>query len=564
MTNATYAPQGALASLTNGGVIFGAFSYNTRLQPLQIFYGTNTPPALTSSTCPGTVGNIMHRVYNFGLGVNDNGNVDSIANCRDTNRTANFTYDSFNRIQTAYSSGPNWGESFGSTVAPGGIPATAGIDPWGNLWQRSPITGKTGSESLACGVPNTKNQLNTCYSYDAAGNLTQNGTTTYTYDAENRLTALSSPVWYYVYDGDGNRVEKCTSSNCPTTGTGTMYWRNLAGNPIAESGLNGTVNHEYIFFGGTRVARRDITGNSVHYYFSDHLGTHAMVENATGTQCEQDVDYYPYGGVVNDYCNTQVAQNYKFTGKERDAESSLDNFGARYFASSLGRFMTPDPQFMQIDRLVIPQRLNLYAYVSNNPLANTDPTGRDIVSGTGDQKAIRAALVDIASRPGGRAFLQKFDKLSAEIKMSTGSVKDQSGNPRPAGVTGSIKPVTDPSTGKVVDATGHVEVKLDPELGKAARANGMEDAPKSDAEAIGHELEHIDQKIHGAGESETGATGGIDDVLGNSPTKDLKKDAGQFVDDLLKPNQNNQNNQNQPPPPPPPKCSGDNKENCSN
>jgi len=219
---------------------------------------------------------------------------------------------------------------------------------------------------------------------------------------------------------------------------------------------------------------------------------------------------------------------------------------------------------MQIDRLVIPQRLNLYAYVSNNPLANTDPTGRDIVSGTGDQKAIRAALVDVASRPGGRAFLQKFDKLSAEIKMSTGSVKDQSGNPRPAGVTGSIKPVTDPNTGKVVDATGHVELKLDPELGKAARANGMEDAPKSDAEAIGHELEHIDQKIHGAGESETGATGGIDDVLGNSPTKDLKKDAGQFVDDLLKPNQNNQNNQNQPPPPPPPKCSGDNKENCSN
>jgi RHS repeat-associated protein len=45
---------------------------------------------------------------------------------------------------------------------------------------------------------------------------------------------------------------------------------------------------------------------------------------------------------------------YLFTGKERDSESGLDNFGARYFASSMGRFMTPDPQFTQIDRLVIP------------------------------------------------------------------------------------------------------------------------------------------------------------------------------------------------------------------
>ena len=362
MTSATYAPQGGLASLTNGAAIYGAFSYNTRLQPLQIFYGTNTPPALTGSTCPGTVGNIMHRVYNFGLGSNDNGNVDSIANCRDTTRTATFTYDTLNRIKTAQSSGSgttSWGEDYSS-----------GIDPWGNLTNINPISGKQNHEGLTCASANTKNQLNTCFSYDAAGNLWQNGA--YTYDAENRLTALSSPVWYYVYDGDGNRVEKCTSSTCPSNGTGTAYWRTTAGATISEGGLNGTVNHEYIFFDGQRVARRDIAGNSVHYYFSDHLGTHAVVMNATGTQCEQDADYYPYGGVQNDYCTTQVAQNYKLTGKERDAESGLDNFGARYDASSLGRFMTPDPLG---GRLVNPQTLNKYSYVANNPINFTDPTG---------------------------------------------------------------------------------------------------------------------------------------------------------------------------------------------
>lgn len=65
-----------------------------------------------------------------------------------------------------------------------------------------------------------------------------------------------------------------------------------------------------------------------------------MVENATASACEQDADYYPYGGEENDYCSTQVAQHYKFTGKERDTESGLDNFGARYEASNLGRFMS--------------------------------------------------------------------------------------------------------------------------------------------------------------------------------------------------------------------------------
>jgi RHS repeat-associated protein len=63
---------------------------------------------------------------------------------------------------------------------------------------------------------------------------------------------------------------------------------------------------------------------------------------------------------------------YKYTGKERDAESGLDNVGARYDASSLGRFMTPDPLG---GKLIDPQTLNRYAYVVNNPLRYTDPTG---------------------------------------------------------------------------------------------------------------------------------------------------------------------------------------------
>jgi RHS repeat-associated protein len=70
--------------------------------------------------------------------------------------------------------------------------------------------------------------------------------------------------------------------------------------------------------------------------------------------------------------------HYQFTGKERDTESGNDYFGARYYASSMGRFMSPDPLYIEMHRLADPQQLNLYMYGRNNPLRVTDPTGLDI------------------------------------------------------------------------------------------------------------------------------------------------------------------------------------------
>ena len=85
--------------------------------------------------------------------------------------------------------------------------------------------------------------------------------------------------------------------------------------------------------------------------------------------------------------------NYKFTGKERDAESGLDYFGARYYGSSLGRFMqsdefpggpvdlfeTDDPSSQALPYADIkdPQSLNKYSYTYNNPLRYVDPDGHD-------------------------------------------------------------------------------------------------------------------------------------------------------------------------------------------
>ncbi|MGA7694173.1 MAG: RHS repeat-associated core domain-containing protein [Candidatus Sulfotelmatobacter sp.] len=148
-----------------------------------------------------------------------------------------------------------------------------------------------------------------------------------------------------------------------------MYWPGPGGEVLTEAALTGTLNEEYVYLNGERIARVDQPSGTIHYYFSNHLGSASVITDASGN-IEQQTDYYPFGGIA--YTSGSDANHYKFTGKERDAESGLDNFEARYLGSSLGRFMSPDPMGGDTKD---PQSLNRYAYVRNNPLKLTDPTG---------------------------------------------------------------------------------------------------------------------------------------------------------------------------------------------
>jgi RHS repeat-associated protein len=75
----------------------------------------------------------------------------------------------------------------------------------------------------------------------------------------------------------------------------------------------------------------------------------------------------------------------QFTGKERDAESGLDYFGARYYGGALGRFSSPDPAGLLAAKPGNPQSWNLYTYSMNSPLTNIDPDGLDCVSATNNR-----------------------------------------------------------------------------------------------------------------------------------------------------------------------------------
>jgi RHS repeat-associated protein len=118
----------------------------------------------------------------------------------------------------------------------------------------------------------------------------------------------------------------------------------------------------------------------VEYYHTDGIGNVRVVTDAAGAVIERH-DYLPFG---EEWCGTAVCganrtpgQPLRFTGKERDAETGLDYFGARYYRANAGRFTTVDP-VMNVDAAIaVPQKWNRYAYALGNPLRYSDPDGRE-------------------------------------------------------------------------------------------------------------------------------------------------------------------------------------------
>jgi len=112
----------------------------------------------------------------------------------------------------------------------------------------------------------------------------------------------------------------------------------------------------------------------VEYYHVDALGSVRVVTDAAG-QVLRHHDFLPFGEEWQP--QTPPADQRLFTGKERDVESGLDYFGARYYRADLGRFTSVDPVDAK-DELDTPRRWNRYTYSFNNPLSFVDPDGRTV------------------------------------------------------------------------------------------------------------------------------------------------------------------------------------------
>jgi RHS repeat-associated protein len=242
-----------------------------------------------------------------------------------------------------------------------------GYDQYGNGW----VTANSGvppsaSTPQAASNYNPQNQLLIDgAAYDAAGNQTAIAGLLHTHDAENRLltSTLGGVTTAYTYDGDGRRVMKSSVSGA------TVYVYDAAGQLAAEYGAVTTP-----------------PPCATCYLTADHLGSTRMVTDASGT-VQSLTDYLPFGEEIQSGVGGRPAPYYpsdalavadgvtqKFTGKERDVETGLDSFGARYFGSAPGAFHQPDP-LLNSGKSSNPQTWNRYSYALNNPLMSVDPNG---------------------------------------------------------------------------------------------------------------------------------------------------------------------------------------------
>lgn len=368
-----YASHGAIEQIQFGNGGLEQTCFNNRLQVTGIRFGTST-----QSQCANSGSDLLNIGFGYGS-TNNNGNVagQTIAGAGLTSALSQtYTYDTLNRIHTFTETGGQASQTYNYDfygnrwVTLGGFIPYSGQTPTSNVFLNNHWGWTTG---MSCASQTSDVQ------YDCGGNQTNlvaEGRT-FTYDAENRVitaTAAGSTT-RYTYDGEGRRTAKAAAVT-------TTFIYDAFGQLAAE-------------YGGAT------TGSGTEYLTPDHLGSTRLISNGIvinnvmTPQVVERLDYAPFGeelGQGIDGRGTQYSNNSyptatldsgteKFTSKERDVETGLDYFGARYFSSAQGRFTTPDwserPQPIPYADLSNPQTLNLYSYVINNPLNRTDPLGHN-------------------------------------------------------------------------------------------------------------------------------------------------------------------------------------------
>jgi RHS repeat-associated protein len=353
-------------------------------------------------------------LYSFSI-VNANGTsgYDAVGNVTAYNDSVNgtwsFNYDTLNRLATASGNQtdnpfPNfcWSyDSFGnrtdqmsaSVVFPSGQGGTNSCSTTGALGQNVAATYNVSNTNRMDSTTQNPNQGSY---YDASGNISNDGANQYLYDGEGRICAVDLQIpgvapTEYIYDAEGNRVAKGTIStwSCDTTVNGftaqSAYILGPKGEQMTE--ITYTVSawqwaHTNVMASGLSATYdadpTEQTAGPLYFHLSDWLGTRRQQTDYAGNPVLNFAGL-PYGDGLSTIpvSNIDVADatEHHFTGKERDTESGNDYFEARFYASSTGRFMSPDPSGLTYADPANPQSLNLYSYALNNPLINIDPTG---------------------------------------------------------------------------------------------------------------------------------------------------------------------------------------------
>jgi RHS repeat-associated protein len=334
-----------MASLVLGNGLFEQTEYNERLQPVTMRLHNGTALPASGTACGSAASGVEEWCIALSYGAASSSNVGNIAEQTILAKKSGGTpghlklvqqygYDYAHRLTTTAESVVSGGDAASPA---GNWSMVNSYDRFGNRWATgSGISLDPMTPSSAADLDGATNRVKSSAGagYDSAGYMT-----THTllpagglgYDAEGRLATYGTGV-AYGYDGEGRRVKKSVTAGATTTVT-------------------------YFIYDGSGSLAQEIGGSpqtsGVRYLTADHLGTTRVITDgakAVKARC----DYMPFGqvllanqstgqrNVIPEYaCGEDVRQ--RFTGKERDGETGLDYFGARYLSSAQGRFTSPDP-----------------------------------------------------------------------------------------------------------------------------------------------------------------------------------------------------------------------------
>jgi RHS repeat-associated protein len=244
------------------------------------------------------------------------------------------------------------------------------------------------------------------YTYDRNGNLIRETTSRhFEWDHSDRMRvfrnqpegAPPSVHTHYLYDASGQRVKKLMRRQgggfeTTTYVDGIFVHHRWQGNGVGtgeNNRLHVMDNQQRIGLVRVGAPHPDDRGPAIQYHLGDHLGSSNVVVDDTGTWTNRE-EFFPYGETS---FGSFARKRYRFTGKERDEESGLYYYGARYYAPWLARWITTDPAYwliqprpsVGVQRTDTPDErqisaehcaFDLYVAVRNNPINYTDSDGR--------------------------------------------------------------------------------------------------------------------------------------------------------------------------------------------
>jgi RHS repeat-associated protein len=355
LNTVSFRASGALNSLNYGNGRRLTMGYNdNRSQPISMKVDRVNNPA----------DKIIDNSYEYymtdpetGASVNNNRIRRIVDNTGYGGDTADYYYDQYNRLTNVQGTG-----YFRYYL----------YDPFGNIKDFSAVT--LNYATNATGAPATNriqsDGVGFNYSYDEAGNMTVGMGQSFAYDGANRMKTASYGNSTYGYDGDGMRVKKTEN------GTTTYYVQSSALKNTAMEVTSAGVLRAYVHAGGKLTAMQ-ATDGQFYWLHTNHLGNSRAMTDVNGNLTYKG-QFDPYGQTVSEWSSSgnNNLNTKKFTGYERDVATGLDYASARMYNSGRGRFMTPDPIGVKGANFNLPQSLNQYAYVENDPINFIDPSGK--------------------------------------------------------------------------------------------------------------------------------------------------------------------------------------------